>query len=165
MKERIKNIRLPDLRLTWTITQVWAIILGLVLFGWLFLKFWQIFTLAGIAGTAYWFHRKSHNNIRLADGVTLNPEAMTNYLLKLIREENRSLNPVLTLAGWGDSLKVRLKVDFPQEPDKAADFHSGIIYLKGYISRKLFDDFRIRNVKVEIEVVNRNWVASEPLQV
>jgi hypothetical protein len=46
-------------------------------------------------------------------------------------------------------------MDFPTDPSKAADFHSRVIYLQGYLSRRLYDDLRISGAKVEIDVINR----------
>lgn len=126
-------------------------LMALALGTWLVLSYWPLFLVAGIAGGGYYIYRRSKPNINIAEGVTVTPEALNDYLYKIVHELEWDTTPVINLSGWGETLTVKMRLDFPAEPSNAAEFHSRVIYLQGYIARRLNDDFRIRNVKVEIE--------------
>lgn len=126
-------------------------LLALALGTWLVINYWPFFLVAGLAGGAYYIYRKSRSNINIAEGVTVTPEALNDYLYKVVKELEWDMTPIINLSGLGENLAVRMKLDFPAEPSNAAEFHSRVIYLQGYIARRLNDDFRIHDVKVEIE--------------
>lgn len=126
-------------------------LLTLALGIWLVISYWPVFLLGGLAAAAYYIYRRLNAGVKIADGVTVTPEAMSTYLYKLVDELEWDINPEIDIKRLGDDLRIKLKIGFPLEPSDAAEFHSRVIYLKGYIARRLNDDFRIQEAKVEIE--------------
>lgn len=126
-------------------------LLTLALGIWFVISYWPVFLLGGLAAAAYYIYRRLNAGVKIADGVTVTPEAMSTYLYKLVDELEWDINPEIDIKRLGDDLRIKLKIGFPLEPSDAAEFHSRVIYLKGYIARRLNDDFRIQEAKVEIE--------------
>jgi len=126
-------------------------LLALALGVWLVISYWPFFLLGGLATAGYYIYRRTNSSVKITEGVTITPEALSIYLHKLVDELEWDINPEIDINGLGDDLRIKVKLGFPPEPSDAAEFHSRVIYLQGYIARRLNDDFRIRNAKVEIE--------------
>ena len=107
-----------------------VIVAGLAFAIWMVANLWAILILAILSLGAVYLYRKFTPGIDVAEGVTLSQ-------------------------GKADNLLVKFRMDFPTDPSEAADFHSRVIYLQGYLARRLYDDLRISGAKVEIEAINR----------
>ena len=128
-------------------------IIAVALSIWIFTKYWPVFLLAGAGFAAFYTYRHLHAGINIAAGVTVTSEALASYLHETISGLKWDIKPEINVNGWGEKCAIKIRVDLPAETSKAAEFHSQVIYLKGYIARRLKDDFRIQNAKVEIEAV------------
>jgi uncharacterized membrane protein len=144
-----------DLMNPWTLSASFVVLAGVAFGIWLIANMWSLLIVAILAVGAIYIYRKVKSGIKVADGVTITSSALTSYLLQIIREQEGNIHPDLLVKGTGDNMIIKLRMDFPEEPERAADFHSRIIYLQGYIARKLYDDFRISGAKVEIEAAQR----------
>lgn len=133
------------------------VVIAAIGFGvWIIANLWALLVVAILSVGALALYRSYRTNIRVAEGVTVTQEALKSYLLDLVRELEGDVNPDLVVKGSGDNLTVKLVMDFPTDPSTAADFHSRVIYLQGYLARRLYDDFRISGAKVEIDAANRS---------
>lgn len=132
------------------------VIIAAIGFGvWIVANLWALLVVSVLCVGALYLYRTFRSGVQVADGVTVTQAALKSYLLDLIRELEGDVNADLVLKGHGENLIVRLYMDFPTDASKAADFHSRVIYLQGYLARRLFDDFRISGAKVEIEAAKR----------
>jgi len=122
---------------------------------WAIANLWPLLLVAAASLGAYYIYRRIRSEIRVGENVTVTREALKGYLEKVIREMDGVWNPVLTINGHGDNLHIKINMEFPSDPAKASEFHANVIYLQGYLSRRLYDDFRINGVKVEIEASSR----------
>jgi hypothetical protein len=132
-----------------------AALAALVIGVWLFVKFWPYAIAAGLLTAGYFALRRNRASISISDGVSVTTEALTGYVRKIIRELEWEQGTQIHVRNRGGSCLIRMKVNFPLNPENAADFHSRVIYTQGYLARRLRDDFKISDAKVEIEAVRR----------
>jgi hypothetical protein len=146
-----------------TFAAAMLIIAGLGFAVWAIANLWALLLISVLCVGALYLYRMYRGGIRVAEGVTVTQETLKSYLLDVIREiEGDEINADLILKGTGDNLVIKLAVDFPSDSSQAADFHSKVIYLQGYLARRLYDDFRISGAKVEIEAAKRGILSARP---
>jgi hypothetical protein len=131
------------------------VIAALALGTWLFINYWVYCLAAGLLVGGYYAFRRSRANIRITEGVTVTTEALSDYTRKVVRELEWEPGTEIHVRSRGGSCFIRMRVNFPVSPDNAADFHSRVIYTQGYLARRLRDDFRISDARVEIEAVRQ----------
>ena len=131
------------------------IIIALAFSIWAVSHLWPLLLLVAAGIAAFYLYRKIKSGVNVAENVTVTREAIKGYLEKVIRELDGPRHPVLSVSGHGHNLHIKVNMEFPSDPSRASEFHANVIYLQGYLSRRLYDDFRITGAKVEIEISNR----------
>jgi len=131
------------------------LIIALAFSIWAVTAIWPLLLLAAAGFGAYYIYRRIKSEITVGENVTVTREAIKGYLEKVIRKTDGVRHPVLTINGYGDNLHIKIQMEFPSDPSKAAEFHANAIYLQGYLSRRLYDDLRISGARVEIEASSR----------
>jgi hypothetical protein len=145
-----------------TFAAAMLVIAGLGFAVWAVANLWALLLVCVLSVGALYIYRRYRSGIQVAEGVTITQETLRTYLLDVINEVEGGSHPDLALKGSGDGLVVKLIIDFPADPAKAAEFHSRAIYLQGYLARRLYDDFRISDARVEIEAARRDLVKAKP---
>jgi hypothetical protein len=158
MKTLISQITKPEYRIARISLVAAGILIGIAIALWLLVNYWPVFLFGAACAALFHLYGRARSGINIADGVTVTADALTTYLRRVVSELEWDVNPEIEVYGWGDHFVIKLRVDFPTDPSRAADFHSQVIYVKGYLSRRLEDDFRIIGAKVEIEAMRPSLV-------
>ena len=157
MNTKHKNLQqaMLDLVNLRTLGSAALIIIALGFSIWAISNLWPLLVVAAVSLGAFYIYRKIRSGVTVGENVTVTREALKSYLEQIVREMDGAYHPVLSVNGIGDNLHVKINMEFPSDPSRASEFHANIIYLQGYLARRLYDDFRISGAKVEIEASTR----------